>query len=44
MASIRTVETGGDTRINIDVDGDGSRDMRIDVQGVTGMDGTDFLL
>ncbi|MCT4553511.1 MAG: M10 family metallopeptidase C-terminal domain-containing protein [Pelagimonas sp.] len=44
VASIRTVETGGDTRINIDVDGDGSRDMRIDVTGVTGMDGTDFLL
>jgi Ca2+-binding RTX toxin-like protein len=44
VASIRTVETGGDTRINIDVDGDGTRDMRIDVTGVTGLDGTDFLL
>jgi Ca2+-binding RTX toxin-like protein len=43
-ASIRTVETGGDTRINIDVDGDGVRDMRSDVQGVTGMSATDFLL
>ncbi|MCT4553512.1 MAG: M10 family metallopeptidase C-terminal domain-containing protein [Pelagimonas sp.] len=44
VASIRTVETGGDTRINIDVDGDGVRDMRIDLQGVTGIAATDFLL
>jgi hypothetical protein len=44
VASIRTVESGGDTRVNIDIDGDGSRDMRIDLQGVTGIVATDFLL
>ncbi|MCT4553510.1 MAG: M10 family metallopeptidase C-terminal domain-containing protein [Pelagimonas sp.] len=44
VASVRTVETGGDTRVNIDVDGDGARDMRIDLEGITGIAATDFLL
>ena len=40
---VRTVEVGGDTRVRIDVDGDGTEDMRIVVQGVTGLTEDDFV-
>ena len=40
---VRTVEAGGDTRLRIDVGGDGTEDMRIVVQGVTGLTETDFV-
>ena len=40
---VRTVEVGGDSRVRIDVDGDGTEDMRIVVQGVTGLTETDFV-
>jgi Ca2+-binding RTX toxin-like protein len=45
VASIRTFESGGgDTRVFADVDGNGSTDMRIDIVGVLGVTGVDFIL
>ena len=43
--SLRTFETiSGDTRVFVDVDGDGSQDMRIDLEGVIGVSGSDFFV
>lgn len=43
--AIRTFETSdGDTRVYVDLDGNGSNDMRIDVIDVTGLTALDFLL
>ena len=42
--STRTAETGGDTLVYVDADGDGSSDMRFVLQGTTGVTEQDFLL
>ncbi|MCG6904790.1 MAG: M10 family metallopeptidase C-terminal domain-containing protein [Rhodobacter sp.] len=42
--SLRSAEVGGDTRVNIDVDGDGVADMRIVLAGTTGLTEADFIL
>ncbi|MCG6901430.1 MAG: M10 family metallopeptidase C-terminal domain-containing protein [Rhodobacter sp.] len=42
--SLRTAEIAGDTRVNIDVDGDGVADMRIVLVGTTGLMESDFIL
>jgi Ca2+-binding RTX toxin-like protein len=45
VASLRTFETGGgDTRVFLDLDGDGSSEMRVDVLGVIGLTVADFIL
>lgn len=41
---LRTQEVGGSTVVRIDVDGNGSSDMRIILDGTTGVTETDFLL
>ena len=40
----RTAESGGDTLVHVDADGDGSSDMRFTLQGTTGVTEQDFLL
>lgn len=42
--STRTAESGGDTLVYVDADGDGSSDMRFTLQGTTGVTEQDFLL
>ena len=45
VASSRTYETGGgDTRLFVDTDGNGSQDIRVDILGVTGITGIDFIV
>ena len=43
-ASVATRNIGDDTRVRVDVDGDGSADMQIMVIGVQGLVAGDFIL
>ncbi|MCP4195179.1 MAG: hypothetical protein GY768_31650 [Planctomycetaceae bacterium] len=42
--SARTEESGGDTFVYVDIDGDSSADMRVIVQGVVGLTEDEFIL
>ncbi|WP_425054001.1 M10 family metallopeptidase C-terminal domain-containing protein [Psychromarinibacter sp. S121] len=42
--SARTAETGGGTMVFVDANGDGSSDLRVTLQGTTGVTEQDFLL
>lgn len=42
--SVRTAESGGDTMVFVDTDGDGGSDLRVTLQGTTGVTAGDFIL
>ncbi len=41
---VRVATVGADSRVRIDVDGDGATDVNIVIEGVTGLTALDFLL
>ncbi len=43
-AEVNAVTAGGNTTVRIDVDGDGTADMKIILSGVTGIQDGDFIL
>ncbi len=44
IASIITLETGGNTEVYADIDGNGTADMRVDLTGTLGLTEIDFIL